>query len=87
MNFLVLDPNLLSDREKTFLIDLFETIKDAPLPSIIDQLKNRSEFRLKMDKTLLEILGFDEKEIAEFVNIIYPAVINQIEQLKTLMAG
>jgi len=43
--------------------------------------------RVKIDRAFLEVFGFNDNEIAEILDYLYPAFTNEIEQLKTLMAG
>lgn len=40
-----------------------------------------------LDKAILKILGFNEKDAEQLIDKLYPALANEIEQLKTLMAG
>ena len=40
-----------------------------------------------MAKAILKVLGFGEDEIDRILDYLYPALANEIEKLKTLMAG
>ena len=40
-----------------------------------------------MDKLTLRVLGFGDDEIDRILDYLYPALANEIEQLKTLMQG
>jgi type I restriction-modification system DNA methylase subunit len=84
---LVLNPNLLTKQERKMLFSVFEDIRSEPFPSFLEQLKTRYSPRVKLDKVILAILGFDEKAAEQIIEELYPALANEIEQLKTLMAG
>lgn len=85
--FLILDPQNLSEREKKSLLHVFEKVKDATFPSILDQLKKRFPLRVEIDKAVLKVLGFGDDEIDRILDYLYPALANEIQQLKTLMTG
>ena len=40
-----------------------------------------------MDKAILKVLGFADDEAKDLIDRLYPAMVNEIEALKTLMAG
>ena len=84
---LVLDPTSLSKRERKILLTIFENIRSEAFPSFLEQLKKKYSPRVMLDKAILEILGFDEKAAEQLIDKLYPALANEIEQLKTLMAG
>ena len=56
-------------------------------PSIVEQLKDRFWAREAIDRAFLKILGFNDKETEEALSFLYPALANEIEQLKALMKG
>jgi hypothetical protein len=62
-------------------------VKDESFPSILEQLKTRFPLRVEIDKALLRVLGFGDDEISRIVDYLYPALANEIEQLKRLMEG
>ena len=84
---LVLDPHSLSKRERKKLLTIFEKMRSKAFPSFLEQLKEKYPPRVMLDKAILEILGFDEKVAEQLIDKLYPALANEIEQLKTLMAG
>ena len=86
-DFLLFDPSSLNEKEKNQLQELFGEVENTEFPSITDQLRDRFEGRVKIDKAFLEIFGFDDGEIEEILDRLYPAFANEIEQLKRLMAG
>ena len=77
----------ISKKEKDSLLQLFDKIRNVSFPSIVEQLKNRFWAREEIDKTFLKILGFNDKETKEILDFLYPALANEIEQLKALMKG
>lgn len=86
-NLFVLDPSNLSDTERRTILKTFDEVKAIEFPSFLKQLKDRFPSRITIDKTVLEVLGFNQKEIDNILDYLYPALANEIEQLKTLMAG
>jgi len=86
-DFSLFDPSSLNEKEKNQLQELFREVENTEFPSITDQLRNRFEGRVRIDKAFLEIFGFEDSEIKEILDYLYSALANEIEQLKTLMAG
>jgi len=85
--FLVPDPRRLPPEYRKRLLKLYDNVSRAKLPSILEQLINRDSVRLKIDKAWMEIFGFDTHEIEEIIAFLYPALANEINILKALMAG
>lgn len=54
---------------------------------ILEQLKTKLPARLKIDKAVLRVLGLGDDEISRILDYLYPVLVNEIEQLKTLMQG
>jgi len=48
-------------------------------------LKTKFLARIAIDKTVLRVLGFGDDEIDRLLDNLYPALANEIQQLKTLM--
>jgi hypothetical protein len=48
-------------------------------------LKNRFPLRAEIDKAVLRVLGFGDDDINRILDHLYPALANEIQQLKTLM--
>jgi type I restriction-modification system DNA methylase subunit len=86
-DLLVVHPLRLSKTQKKVILKIFEEVKDVEFPSFLKQLKDRFPARVAMDKTVLKVLGFGDDEIDHILDYLYPALANEIEQLKTLMAG
>jgi hypothetical protein len=86
-DLLTLHPLKLSTNQKNMLLKTFEEVKDTEFPSFLRQLKDRFPARIAIDKAILRVLGFGDDEINRILNYLYPALANEIEQLKTLMQG
>lgn len=84
---LILNPKMLSENNRKILLHLFDEIKNESFPSLLQQLKSKYPFRVKIDKTILKLLGFSDDEIRGWLDFLYPALANEIQQLKTLMEG
>ena len=84
---LVLAPQKLSTAQKEKLLRLFEQIRNTSFPSVLEQLKTKFPTRIQIDKAVLRVLGFGVDEINRILDYLYPALANEIQQLKTLMQG
>ncbi|MEM5870735.1 MAG: N-6 DNA methylase, partial [Candidatus Aenigmatarchaeota archaeon] len=82
VEFYLLDTKKISDREKNTLLKLFEKIKNVNFPSIIEQLETRFWARVELDKTILKILGFSDKEIEEWLPKVYDAIVEELKTMK-----
>jgi len=69
------------------LLDLYDKLKKQESPSILEQLKNKFPLRFKIDKAVLRVLGFGDDDINRILDYLYPALANEIQQIKTLMQG
>jgi len=85
--FLVLDTRKLPQSERKKLLEAFGEVEDTDFPSILEQLKTKFPARLTIDKAVLRVLGFGDDEINRILDYLYPALANEIQQLKTLMQG
>jgi len=79
--FKVIDINKLNRDEKYILLELFEKLSKVEIPPIIEQFENRFWARIELDRTILKILGFSNKEIDEWLPEIYDII---VEELKTI---
>jgi len=86
-DFLLLDTHSLKKNERGNLLSLFEQMKNTEFPSILDQLKTEFALRKKLDTTLLRIMGYSENDAEQLLDYLYPALVEEIEKLKTLMEG
>ena len=68
-------------------MNLYEQVKDTEFPSIMEQLENTHPVRKKIDKAILSLLGFSEKESEVLLNYLYKALYQEIKILKSLMGG
>jgi methylase of polypeptide subunit release factors len=67
--FSILDSRRLSKSDRVELLNIFEKFKFTIFPSILTQLKEGFNFkvRVEMDEAILKVLGFDENEIEEIL--------------------
>jgi hypothetical protein len=84
---MMLNPNALTHQERKHLLDLFVKLKKQEFPSILEQLKIKFPLRVEIDKAVFRVLGFGDDEISRILDYLYPALANEIEQLKRLMEG
>ncbi len=82
-------PNLkvLTSQERKRLLNLFGKLKKQEFPSILEQLKGKFPPRVEIDRAVFRVLGFGDDEIDHILDHLYPALANEIEQLKKLMQG
>jgi len=83
----ILNPERLSGEQKHEILTLYSKIKSVEFPSLLKQLKNKFPARVEIDRLMLRVLGFGDDEINRILDYLYPALANEIEQLKTLMQG
>lgn len=83
----VIDPRVLTTNEKNELLNTFSKMSRCAFPSLTEQLKTMHPARREIDKLILRIIGFDESEIVEMIDRLYPVLYDEIERLKTLMEG
>ena len=86
-NSLMLNPKELTKKERTELLNLFDKIATREFPSIVAQLRDRSNLRVQIDKMILKILGYNDEETESILSQLYADLTIEIEKLKTLMAG
>jgi len=85
INMYILNFHKLEKEEKEELLKLFEEIRHTEFaPSIEKQLKDRFWARVKMDKAILKILGFDEKEAESWLDKVYDALLKEMKDFKEL---
>jgi len=87
LDMYVLNPSRLGKKQKEAILRLYDKIKLTEFPSLLNQLKDKFPARVEMDKLMLKVLGFSDDEINRILDSLYPALANEIEQLKTLMQG
>lgn len=80
----IIDYKKLSSSEKNRLLNLFEELKSVEFPSLIEQIKDRFWARIKLDKAILEILGFKEKDKNRWLNLIYNSLVEELCLAKSI---
>jgi hypothetical protein len=83
----ILNLSVLSESEKEFLLQTFNEIKNEDFITLHSQLKNKFPSRVKIDRAILKILGFDDDEIDKILESIYSTLAEDIERLEALMKG
>jgi len=83
----VLSPSKLSKEQSAAMLRLYDKIEAIEFPSLLEQLKDKFPARVEIDRLMLRVLGFPDDEINRILDYLYPALANEIEQLKTLMQG
>lgn len=81
-----MDYDKLDSKERGILLKLFDELKNVEFPSIIEQLQNRFWARVKMDKIILQILGFSDLEIEKWLSRVYDSLVNELKATKRMEA-
>jgi len=79
--FTTLNSSKLSEKEIQKLGSLFQELKDVQFPSIVEQLEKRYWARLKLDETVLMILGFSREEINKWLPRVYDALAKELSAI------
>lgn len=74
-----LDYEELNEKNRDMLLGLFDELRSVEFPSIMEQLENRFWARVKLDKTILEIIGFETSEIDNWLPKIYDSLVNELK--------
>jgi len=77
----ILNENSLNNDEKIMLLNLFEKLKNIEIPSILDQFEKRFWAREELDRTILKVLGFSNKEIDEWLPKIYDVIVEELKAI------
>jgi len=72
----------LTRKDVDLLVKIFDKLKNVKFPSILEQLENRFWARVELDKTILKILGFSNKEINEWLPKVYDALVEELKAMK-----
>jgi len=78
----ILDEEKLSESQKRTLLKLFEKLRNIEFPSLLEQFEKRFWARVELDKTILKVLGFSEKEIEEWLPKVYDAIVEELKSIK-----
>jgi predicted RNA methylase len=78
----VLKLEALSQTEKSTIETVWNKVSSVEFPSILDQLEKRFWARVELDKAVLKVLGFSEKEIEEWLPKLYDAIVEELKSMK-----
>jgi len=81
----ILNPNSLNNEEKNEILNIFEQVANKKFQSILRQFELKDVNRMLIDKCIFKILNYNENEIEQIINNIYPNIENEIVLLKKLM--
>ncbi len=84
--FAMPDLTALPKNECEKLLNIFESLGETDMPSILTQLQEKNLNRMRIDKAFLHILGMPEKETAAFLNELYNVITQEISMLREVMA-
>ncbi len=82
-----IDPLKLGDKQRTRLLELFDSIGDKSFPSLMEQLKDDFELRRKLDSAFLTILEVDEEKQKPFLGKLYDTMYKRLSVMKETMKG
>lgn len=82
--FQIIDFSSLSDIEIQNLKNLFDKIKNIEFPSLLKQIEERFWARIELDKTFLKIIGFNNREINEWLPKIYDLLLEELKIMKEI---
>src|SRR5208282_2880369 len=71
----VINVKELAENVKEEMIKTFVEIKDTEFPSILEQIENRFDYRIKLDTMVLQALGFSKSEINDLLPKVYNALL------------
>jgi type I restriction-modification system DNA methylase subunit len=83
----ILDTNKLAPDARRSLLKTFSELKDTNFPSLLEQLRSKHPGRRKVDIAVMTVLGYTEAEAGRIIDNLYPALADEIDRLKSLMAG
>lgn len=85
IEFPILDIDNLTDDEKKSLLEIFNQVRNIKFPSFITQLREKNPNRVLIDQEILKILGFDENELDEILDLVYKVLIAKCEECLYVM--
>ena len=83
-NFYLLDQDSLDKEELLTLFKLFDEVRKAELPSLLEQYEQKNLIRVKIDRTILKVLGFTFDEIDYWLPKIYNVILQELETMRSL---
>jgi type I restriction-modification system DNA methylase subunit len=83
-NMLVLNPHIINENEKRKLLTLFNEICNDSFPCLKEQFTHEFKVRKKIDKVILNTLGFNEQESEILASQLFEAIKEHYEMLESL---
>jgi hypothetical protein len=80
LDFFLIDHAKLKAKEKTFLFEVFNKLKFENFPSIIEQLENKFDGRIELDKAILQVMGYTKGEINKYLPSLYEVVLKELKK-------
>lgn len=80
LEFKIIDYENLSIDDKEFLLGVFDNLKNVKFPSIVEQIENRFDGRIELDKAILQVLGYKKGEINKLLPMLYEVVIKELKE-------
>jgi len=74
-----LDYQKLNEKDRNTLLSLFDELRNVEFPSIIEQLESRFWARIKLDKAILKIIGFDTLDIDNWLPKVYDSLTTELK--------
>jgi len=74
--------NSLNNEENETLLNLFEKLKNVEFPSVLEQFEKRFWARVELDRAILKVLRFSDKEIEEWLPKVYDAIVEELKAMK-----
>lgn len=82
INMKIIDVTKLSRQEIDKLVKLFDHLKLVDFPSINKQLSVKFNERIELDRAILKVLGFSEKDADYWINELYKIVVNEFREMQ-----
>lgn len=79
-----LDCDKLNRKDKENLLSLFGELRSVEFPSIVEQLENRFWARVKLDRAILQILGFSDSEVEKWLPRVYDSLASELKSMKSM---
>jgi len=79
--FTTISSKKLTKKDMKLLDGLFNEIKKVSFPSILEQLETRFWARVKLDETILKILGFSDRQIGIELPRVYKALVKELKAI------